>query len=128
MDKENTTQIMMQIGSVYGNVERQQVSPLSEPDKSSQESPIYLTKEKGAKIDFIRVMNAWYELGKVTDACGGRLTKKEYFAALGRAFNIDLTSYERDLSNSFASSVAFDKQTRIFDELRQKQVDLYNSK
>ena len=91
-------------------------------------SPLHLSKKRGTKIDFIRVMNAWYECGKVEDANGGKLTKKEFFTWVGKLFNIDLSDYDKDLSNSMSSSVAFDKQTRIFDELKEKQQDIYNSK
>lgn len=97
-------------------------------DSFSVGSPLFLSKKKGTKIDFIRVMNAWYECGKVEDANGGKPTKKEFFTWLGKLFNIDLSDYDKDLSNSVASSVAFDKQTRIFDELKEKQQEIYNSK
>lgn len=97
-------------------------------DSFSVGSPLFLSKKKGTKIDFIRVMNAWYECGKVEDANGVKPTKKEFFTWLGKLFNIDLSDYDKDLSNSMASSVAFDKQTRIFDELKEKQQEIYNSK
>lgn len=91
-------------------------------------SPLFLSKKKGTKIDFIRMMNAWYECGKVEDVNGVKPTKKEFFTWLGKLFNIDLSDYDKDLSNSMASSVAFDKQIRIFDELKEKQQEIYNSK
>jgi len=91
-------------------------------------SPLHLSSAKGTKIDLIRVMNTWYECGKVTDENGNRVTKKEFFEWVGKLFNVDLTHYEKDLSNSMSSSVAYDKQTRIFDELKEKQQEIYNSK
>ena len=97
-------------------------------DSFSVGSPLFLSKKQGTKIDFIRVMNAWYECGKVLDANGAKPTKKEFFTWVGKLFNIDLSNYDKDLSNSMASSVAYDKQTRIFDELKEKQLDIYNSK
>ena len=48
--------------------------------------------------------------------------------AFGKAFNIDLSDYDKDLSNSMASSVAFEKQTRIFDDMKVKHQEIYNSK
>lgn len=65
-------------------------------------------------------MNAWYECGKVEDMNGNKLTKKDYFDWLGHLFNIDLSGYSNDLSNSMSSSVAYEKQSRIFDELKRK--------
>lgn len=91
-------------------------------------SPLYLSQKKGTKIDFIRVMNAWYECGKVEDANGGKPTKKEFFTWVGRLFNMDLSDYDKDLSNSMSCGVAYEKQTRIFDEMKEKQQEIYNSK
>lgn len=90
-------------------------------------SPLHLSKN-ASKIDLIRIMNAWYECGKVVDANGGKLTKKEFFTWVGKLFNIDLTNYDKDLSNSTSSSVAYDKQIRIFDELKDKHGSIYQSK
>ena len=116
-------------GSVFGNVEQHITTAQEEPTPVSQESsPMYLAKRKGNKIDLIRIANAIYELGMVEDANGGRLTKKEYMIAFGKAFNIDLSDYDKDLSNSMASSVAFEKQTRIFDDMKVKHQEIYNSK
>lgn len=73
-------------------------------------------------------MNAWYECGKVADANGAKPTKKEFFTWVGNLFNIDLANYDKDLSNSMSSSVALNKQIRIFDELKEKHESIYNSK
>ena len=73
-------------------------------------------------------MNAWYECGKVVDFNGAKPTKKEFFTWVGKLFNIDLTTYDKDLSNSMNSSVAYDKQIRIFEELKEKHENIYNSK
>lgn len=45
-----------------------------------------------------------------------------------RLFNIDLSGYSNDLSNSMSSSVAYEKQSRIFDELKRKNEEIFNSK
>lgn len=90
-------------------------------------SPLQLS-QNASKIDLIRIMNAWYECGKVVDANEGKLTKKEFFTWVGKLFNIDLTTYDKDLSNSMSSSVAYDKQIRILEELKEKHTSIYNSK
>lgn len=99
-----------------------------EKESDSFTSPVHLSKKKGNRIDLIRIANAFYELGMVEDANGGRLTKKEFMVAFGHTFNIDLADYDKDLSNSMASSVAYEKQTRIFDEMKEKHQEIYNSK
>lgn len=95
---------------------------------SDIDSPLHLSERNGTKIDFIRMMNAWYECGKVVDGNGAKPTKKEFFTWVGKIFNIDLSHYDKDLSNSMASSVAFEKQSRIFEELKAKHEEIYNSK
>lgn len=91
-------------------------------------SPLHLASQRGIKIEFIRMMYAWYECGKVVDTNGARLSKKEYFTWLGKLFNVDLTNYANDLSSSMSSSTAYEKQMRIFNELKRKFEEIYNSK
>ena len=90
-------------------------------------SPLHLS-QNASKIDLIRIMNAWYECGKVADANGAKPTKKEFFTWVGKLFNIDLANYDKDLSNSMSTGVAYDKQTQIFDELKEKHTNIYDSK
>ncbi|WP_308242854.1 hypothetical protein [uncultured Prevotella sp.] len=89
-------------------------------------SPLQLSKN-ASKIDLIRIMNAWYECGKVVDVNGAKPTKKEFFTWVGKLFNIDLSNYDKDLSNSISSSVAIDKQIQIFEELKEKHNSIYNN-
>lgn len=135
-NNSETNQILFNFGPLHGNVEKQEIhtppqsAEVNETESNSLSigSPLHLSNKKGTKIDFIRVMNAWYECGKVEDVKGGKPTKIEFFTWIGRLFNIDLSDYDKDLSNSMASSVAYDKQTRIFDELKEKQQEIFNGK
>ena len=111
------------LGSVFGNVEQKYMQ-----EESEGTSPIALVQKRGNKIDLIRIANAMYEIGMVEHKNGGKLTKQEYFTAFGKAFNLDLSNYDKDLSNSMASSVAYERQTQIFDEMKRKHQDIYNSK
>ena len=96
-------------------------------DNSGIKSPIHLSNN-AKRIDLIRVMNAWYECGKVANATGGRLTKKEFFTWVGKLFNVNLENYDNNLSSSMSSGVDLDNQLRIFDELRNKHNRIYCSK
>lgn len=112
-------------GPVYqGGTATTEKAPNSHSDMGS---PLHLSKS-ASKIDLIRIMNAWYECGKVVDDNGAKPTKKDFFTWVGRLFNINLTHYDKDLSTSMASSVANDKQVRIFDELKSKHEEIYNAK
>ena len=87
-------------------------------DNSGINSPIHLSKNT-KKTELIRVMNAWYECGKVANATGGRLTKKEFFTWVGKLFNVNLENYDNSLSSSMNSG-GRDRQICIFEELKDR--------
>lgn len=131
----NQTMVNQLYGSVFGNVEQhintntQHPSPTSqEPSPATQEaSPVYLAKEpRGFKIDLIRVVNVLYMLGFFTGKNGAKITKKEVFTAIGKALNIDLSTYDSDLSRSLSDSTALEKHLSIFDRMREKMVEVFN--
>ena len=114
--------------TITGSVYQGETKPKAETSNNLSDigSPLYLS-QNASKIDLIRIMNAWYECGKVVDVNGVKPTKKEFFTWVGKLFNINLTTYDKDLSNSTSSSVAYDKQIRIFDELKEKHKSIYQS-
>ena len=103
------------------------ISSASE-QKPMERSHVHLNPTTGMKIDFIRVMNTLFELGFFQTAQGGRLTKKEFFTTIGQAVNIDLSNYDKDLSRSTADSTALEKHLRVFDDMRRKMTEIFNSK
>lgn len=128
-------------GSVFGNVE-QKIEVASDPSAGSGQtntpsadseqasdtaSAVHLSTARGTKIDFIRVANSLYELGFFTDDKGGRISKKEVMTALGKAVNIDLSTYDNDLSRSLSDSTKLEKHLSIFDRLKEKMIDVFNS-
>lgn len=123
-------------GSVFGNVEQHINSAAEEqpntqqPSATTQEpSPVYLAKEpRGFKIDLIRVINVLYMLGFFTGKNGAKVTKKEVFTAIGKALNIDLSTYDSDLSRSLSDSTALEKHLSIFDRMREKMVEVFNGR
>ena len=112
-------------GGTLADDEAQTMNGKTAGKKAAEASPLRLSARKGTKIDFIRMMNAWYECGYVEDKNGARPTKKEYFKWLGKLFNTDLSDYYNHLSTSKACGVTYDSQTRIFDELKEKHKDLF---
>ena len=91
-------------------------------------SSVYLSPVRGKKIDFIRVVNVLYELGLFTDKDGVRCTKKEAFRAFGRAVNLDLSNYNKDLSRALNDSTTRERQLQIFKDMRQKMAEIYQDK
>ena len=120
-------------GSIFGNVE-QKIEVASDnmgaapaPSEAKAESPVHLSTTRGTKIDFIRVVNSLCELGFFTDDKGGRISKKDVMTALGNAVNVDLTDYQNDLSRSLSDSTKLEKHLVIFDRMRDKMEEVFNS-
>ena len=124
----NQTMVNQLYGSVFGNVEQHINTNTQHPSPTSQEqSPVYLAKEpRGFKIDLIRVINTLYMLGFFMGKNGAKITKKEVFTAIGKALNIDLSTYDSDLSRSLSDSTALEKHLSIFDRMKQKMVEVFN--
>lgn len=107
------------------------VSSVSASEKEEERgggSSVYLSPVRGKKIDFIRVVNVLYELGLFTDKDGVRCTKKEAFRAFGKAVNLDLSNYNKDLSRALNDTTTRERQLQIFKDMRLKMAEIYNDK
>lgn len=107
------------------------VSSVSASEKEEERgggSSVYLSPVRGKKIDFIRVVNVLYELGLFTDKDGVRCTKKEAFLAFGKAVNLDLSNYNKDLSRALNDTTTRERQLQIFKDMRLKMAEIYNDK
>lgn len=125
------------LGTFINNGEIRDIHDVIEPNittesmtslQETKKSVIHLNKAIGKKIDFIRVMNSLYELGFFQNIHGGKITKKEFFTTIGNAVNVNLSNYDKDLSRSTADSTALNKHLHVFDEMREKMIEIFNSK
>jgi len=67
-------------------------------------------------------MNCLYELGFFKDEGQNNITKKEVFETFGQVLNIDLSTYQNDLSVSKSTANRDMKSTfKIFEEMLEKQ-------
>ena len=134
---QEINQILMQFGPLHGNVERQEIHTPPAPTTSQPqepvevereyESPIYLSKERGFKIDLIRVVYVLYKLGFFTGKDGRKITQKEVFSAIGKAVNVDLSSYYSDLSRALSDSTKLEKHLSIFDRMKEMMEETFNN-
>lgn len=134
---QEINQILMQFGPLHGNVERQEIHTpptlaASQPQEpvaveKDYESPVCLSKERGFKIDLIRVVNVLYMLGFFTGKDGKKITKKEVFSAIGKAVNVDLSSYDVDLSRSLSDSTKLERHLSIFTRMKEKMEEVFNN-
>lgn len=87
-------------------------------------SPVHLSPKRGSLLNVIRIIQAMYLNGMLVDENGGKLTKKDLFAAAGKFLNTDLSSFDHHLSSSMTSSTALEKHLRIFDDMKDSIVRL----
>ena len=76
---------------------------------------IFLSKERGRRLDMIRIINIIIELGFFVDENGRKSSKKDVFAVFGHAMNADFSNYNHDLSSSLADSNSINKHLKIFE-------------
>lgn len=98
---------------------------MSQP-ASQAKSPVYLVERTGAKIDIIRILNVLYEMGTFTGENGRKISKKDFMVAMGKAINLDLKTYDKDLSRSLSDSTKLEKHRKIFEDMLQKMTDIFN--
>lgn len=118
-------------GNTGSSASSSSVSSASASEKEEEKgggSSVYLSPVRGKKIDFIRVVNVLYELGLFTDKDGVRCTKKEAFLAFGKAVNLDLSNYNKDLSRALNDTTTRERQLQIFKDMRLKMAEIYNDK
>ena len=88
-------------------------------------SKLRLSTKKGAKVNFIRVINCLCELSFFTDKKGNSITKKEVFDVFGRTINQDLSTFHNDLSVTKAAANYDMRNTlAIFEQMHAKQQEI----
>ena len=87
---------------------------------------IFLSKERGKRLDMIRVINSIFELGFFVDENGRKSNKKDVFVVLGHAMNVDFSNYHNDLSSSLADSTSMNKHLKIFEEMLDVMKKIFN--
>ena len=108
------------------NLNGEQSEPAGLLEGKSQTSGIYLNKERGRRLDMIRIINVLIELGFFDDANGKRAKKKDVFGVLGNAMNTDFSNFSHDLSSSLTDSTSMNKHLKIFDEMLEVMKKIFN--
>lgn len=97
-------------------------------DQSKTESPIYLNKSKGQKIDMIRVLDIMFEQGRFNGKNGADITKKAFFTTMGEVLHVDMSCYDKDLSRSMSDGTKLEKHLKVFEDMKKKMEEKWNSK
>ena len=87
---------------------------------------IFLSKERGKRLDMIRVITSIFELGFFVDENGRKSNKKDVFIVMGHAMNVDFSNFHNDLSSSLADSTSMNKHLKIFEEMLEMMKKIFN--
>ena len=107
-------------------VEIGQHSQLIPPEIPLNLPKIFLSKERGRRLDMIRVINSIIELGFFIDENGRKSNKKAVFAVFGHAMNADFSNYSHDLSSSLTDSTSMNKHLKIFEDMLDMMKKIFN--
>lgn len=107
-------------------VEIGQHSQLVPPEIPLKLPKIFLSKERGRRLDMIRVINSIFELGFFVDENGRKSNKKDVFIVMGHAMNVDFSNFHNDLSSSLADSTSMNKHLKIFEEMLDMMKKIFN--
>ena len=92
---------------------------------AGENSTVFLSTNRGRKINFLRVVNCLYELDFFKDKNQNNISKKDVFQAIGKFLSIDLSTYQNDLSVSKSTTNRDMKSTiKIFEEMLEKQKEI----
>lgn len=84
--------------------------------RSPYEGDVYLSKQRGKRIDLIRVINAMYELRFFHDKDEQIPTKEIVMKSIGKALGVELATYDSDLSQAFTSG-NIENNISIFEQM-----------
>lgn len=107
-------------------VEIGQHSQLVPPEIPLKLPKIFLSKERGRRLDMIRVINSIFELGFFVDENGRKSNKKDVFIVMGHAMNVDFSNYNHDLSSSLTDSTSMNKHLKIFEDMLDMMKKIFN--
>ncbi|MBC9912767.1 hypothetical protein [Chitinophaga varians] len=109
--------------------ERERIEQQQELKKMqvSYEGDIILSKQRGKKIDFIRTINALYELRFFEDVNGQIPTKEKVMKCLGKILGVDLTGYDSDLSQALNNGTT-EKNVTIFQKMADATINMVTKK
>lgn len=78
------------------------------------DSGIYLSKEKGMRINMIRLIYSLCLLNSIRDKYGNKAPDYKVFQAFGKLFHVDLSHYSNDLNRTMEENTTMERQTEFF--------------
>ena len=87
---------------------------IKEHQHADWDSGLYLSQEKGVRINMIRTIYALGLMNYIRDANGNKATLKKIFQEFGRMFHADFSRYNNDLTRTMEDNTSIEKQTEVF--------------
>ena len=78
------------------------------------DSGLYLSKDKGVRINMIRFIYTLGLMNYIRDEKGNKVPFKRVFQGFGKLFHADFSRYNNDLTRSMEENTSMEKQTEIF--------------
>lgn len=121
MDAGNTTWIItLESGTPKVEIVRKvSEKPMLECPSERETAPdwdsgLYLSKEKGMRINMIRFIYSLCLLNCLQDAHGRKAPNYKVFQAFGKLLHIDLSHYSNDLNRTMEENTTMERQTEFF--------------
>ena len=121
MDAGNTTWIItLESGTPKVEIVRKvSEKPMLECPSERETAPdwdsgLYLSKEKGMRINMIRFIYSLCLLNCLQDAHGRKAPDYKVFQAFGKLLHIDLSHYSNDLNRTMEENTTMERQTEFF--------------
>lgn len=121
MDAGNTTWIItLESGTPKVEIVRKvSEKPMLECPSERETAPdwdsgIYLSKEKGMRINMIRFIYSLCLLNCLQDAHGRKAPDYKVFQSFGKLLHIDLSHYSNDLNRTMEENTTMERQTEFF--------------
>ena len=121
MDAGNTTWIItLESGTPKVEIVRKvSDKPMLECPSERETAPdwdsgIYLSKEKGMRINMIRFIYSLCLLNCLQDTHGRKAPDYKVFQAFGKLLHIDLSHYSNDLNRTMEENTTMERQTVFF--------------
>lgn len=102
------------------NASSMEMTPIDEP-------LIMLSRDKGMRINFIRVMYTLCKKQFFVRNDGSKASDLQVFRYLGNKLGVDLSDYCNDLSRALQDNTSLEKNLRIFEDMRDIMRDKFNS-
>lgn len=94
--------------------------------EAETDKEIFLVKEKGAKINLIRIIYTICRLNLFANKYGKKVPDIQIYRAFGKMLHMNLDSYNNDFNRSLQDSMGLEKHLKVFEEMMEIMKEKFN--